>query len=39
MTRPASTCLHEIIGPTVPTVIGHPISCTTLRIRPLSAAD
>ena len=39
MTRPASTCFHEIIGPTVPTVTGYPIRCTTLRIRPLPAAD
>jgi hypothetical protein len=39
MTGPASTRFHEIIGPTVPTVAGHPSWCTTMRIRPLSAAD
>jgi hypothetical protein len=38
MSGPASTCFHEIIGPTRPTVTGHPIRCTTVRIRPLSAA-
>jgi hypothetical protein len=39
MTGPASTCFHEIIGPTRPTVTGDPNWCTTVRIRPLSVAD
>jgi hypothetical protein len=39
MTGPASTCFHEIVGPPVPTVTGHPIRCTTVRFRTLSAAD
>ncbi len=39
MTRPAATCLHEIIDPMAPTVTGHPIRCVTVRIRPLSAAE
>ena len=39
MTRPASTCFHEVIGATAPTVTGRPNRCTTVRIRPLPAAD